>query len=267
MSVFTADAQSSKDNYFTPLNDYMEGNVLSRDEKFICKHHVRCERSCARGVNLIKGQLHHVGEHYDLKRDGKPFRIMVSGAEYGGGEEHVSLADRSGGINEGGAPTNPHMKGTMLLLQMLFGKTIDNYDYHVEVDGEQRSIFKCFALANFLLCSAVREGSKLGHPSCEMIVNCKAHFQKTIEILKPQFLILQGRRAEEFFRCEYDIELGYRRPKVQMVETNGHKTLVLPLTHPAYQRRAWGGTGHKATETYLRPAVNQLLEKYECLHG
>ena len=259
---FTADPDSSK-GFFGILNEYMESNVLQSNNTFICKHKKECEASCQpEGRNFAPGQLHHVGPLYDIKRDGKPFRIMVSGAEYGRMDDPRSVKERTDDIKDLD-PTNPHMNGTLCLLQMLFGEEPNNGMLKVDVNDEQHSIFRCFSLANFLLCSAPWEEYSAQAFTKRTLKNCREHYQKTIEILQPQIIVLQGERGREFFWERYDIDLDYRTPRIERIEVCGKNILVLPLCHPSYQRKAWGGAGYKATKEYVKPAVDQLLKEYE----
>ena len=62
------------------LRAYLQKNVL-RDGKFVCKFKTACKNSCAkRGVDFSYAQLHHIGNHYSLLRNGKPMRIVIIGA-------------------------------------------------------------------------------------------------------------------------------------------------------------------------------------------
>ena len=158
--------------------------------------------------------MHHVGPLYDIKRDGKPFRIMVSGAEYGRKEGPFSVEERTEVIKDLD-PTNPHMNGTLCLLQMLFGEQPNNDILKTNVNDEQHSILRCFSLANFLLCSAPWGEYSAQAFTKKMLKNCSEHYQKTIEILQPQIIVLQGTRAREFFLGRYDIDLNYRTPRIR----------------------------------------------------
>ena len=259
---FTADPDSSK-GFFGRLNEYMESNVLQSNKTFICKHKKECEASCQpEGRSFAPGQLHHVGPLYDIKRDGKPFRIMVSGAEYGRMDDPRSVKERTDDIKEL-TPKNSHMIGTLRLLQMLFGEKPNDGMLKMDINDEQHPIFRCFSLANFLLCSAVQGDSPMSAFTNKMKENCTEHYQKTIEILQPQIIVLQGVRSREFFAEHYGVCLDFKESKIETIEVCGKNILVLPLCHPSYQRNAWGGANHKAITNYVKPAVDQLLKEYE----
>ena len=236
--IFTADIDSSK-KLFCELDNYMKENVLNEKDKFICQHEEECASSCRdKDINFYAGQLHHVGPLYDLKRDGKPFRIMISGGEYGKEAGLISVEKRTD-IITGLNPGNPHMRGTLCLLQMLLGQEPQNGKLETTIDGESCRILAAFSLANFLLCRAggkdsTGEEDSTGDPTEPMLKNCSNHFQKTIEILQPQMIILQGVRAQQFFRERYDIDLNYANPKIETIKVGGKSILVLPLYHPSY---------------------------------
>ncbi len=113
------------------LDRYMATNVLD-GMTFVCDKYDACRASHA--GQFFEGQLHHVGRHYDLVVDGKSFRIVVVGQEYGNGPRYVSREARSRDVAEltgvgkrffsdGGHPArNPHMRGTTSLLRLLFGR-------------------------------------------------------------------------------------------------------------------------------------------------
>src|SRR3954470_7983728 len=143
--------------------------------------------------------MHHVGSRYDLTRGDKPLRIIVVGQEYGHGPEFVTLAARNEMIlnksavqsrfraGAGFPARNPHMRGCTNLLRLIFGVGLGS-DYAGEflvVDDKRVHVFECFALVNFLLCSAVaigcggvvseQLGGKPGRSTKTMRTNCSGH--------------------------------------------------------------------------------------------
>lgn len=264
--VFTANQESSA-AYFNALNEYMENNVLHPDNGFICKYGEKCEASCrADNREFYPGQLSHVGPLYDLKRDGKPFRVIISGAEYGYPEKPHSLKDRTEVVNNC-VPDNPHMRGTLCLLQVLFGEEPDNGALDMTINGKSEKIFHAFSLSNYLLCSGIQNESPTMAFTGHMTKYCRDHYQKTLEILQPQMVILEGGRAWEFFWERYDISLNHRNPAIETIEVGENPILVLPLYHPSYRGKFWGAAGSKALREYVKPAVDELLTKYEKIHG
>ena len=263
--TLTASNSGSK-AYFDSLNEYMNNNVLDSKDEFICKHKEKCEKSCDDdGRKFHPGQLHHVGPLYDLKRNGKPFRILISGAEYGHGPGFVPVGERTSSISDLDN-FNQHMKGTLCLLQLLFGRKPDDDTLELAINGKQERILKAFSLANFLLCSGIKNGESRGAYTDDMQENCRDHYQKMLEILQPQMIILQGKRSWSFFWERYEIDLkNSEEPNIEKIEVCGNPILVLPLSHPSYPKRAWGGAGYPATKDYLKPAVTNLLREYDNL--
>ena len=260
--------------YFQNLNQYMEEYVLDENKEHKCNHESECEDSCKNLKRKFRfGQLHHVGERYDdVKRNGKPFRIMISGGEYGkdyrcsmklqkesrlcsGGEYgkdySCSMKQRQCAISKLEKPDNQHMGLTLFLLQILFGQPLNPDNVSININGDKPSIFTTFALANFLLCTGKTDKV---NPTAKMKKNCGHHFKKTIEILKPQIIILQGVRSREFFKKEYDISLDYVNARVETLKILDNNILILPI----YQR------GKR--DSYIKPAVITLLKKYDKLY-
>ncbi|MDD9810491.1 MAG: hypothetical protein OXU71_02065 [Gammaproteobacteria bacterium] len=316
---FTASKEGSA-AYFEALNEYMEANVLDPDIGFRCDNAEKfCKKSCEyAGLKFIPGQLHHIGKYYDLKRDEKPFRIVVSGAEYGDGSENVSLKNRSDEINQfieryissdlsARHFFNQHMWGTLILLQLLFGKEPKNPSKEgggmsIDIKGNLVHVFQAFSLTNFLLCSARSDSGKqqIQHDAYTSIMRemCKEHYKNALEILKPQIIILQGTRSYDFWHDKpyskelnwdpakesqsdsYDFwrehrgkDLNFKPLKIEKVKlANCEKeTLILPLCHPSqlpfWSPRNWGSAGRWAIRGYIKPAVENLLKEYEKIYG
>ncbi len=250
MTQFTANPVTSS-SFFQKLNQYMEENVLGENKAHKCNRESDCKHSCEiKNYDFYFGQLHHVGELYDVKRNDKPFRIMVSGGEYGS-KESRSMKQRQGDISLLPKPKNPHMRSTLSVLQILFGQPLNLNDISVNINGKDQSIFTTFALANFLLCTGKKPH---GFATDEMEKNCGHHYKKAIEILKPQIIILQGVRSREFFKNEYDISLNYDNPHVETIKVSDNNVLILPLKQI------------KSIDSYVKPAVIDLLEKYDQLY-
>ncbi len=201
------------------LQKYFDKSVL-RNGQFICSSKDECKGS--HPGTFCEGQLPHVGTHYDLTRNGAPFRIVVVGQEYGHPPNHVDIIARRRMIvdtfgtsrrfraENGFRARNPHMKGCTSLLRLLFGKDLGS-DYEgesVELGGTRIHIFDCFALVNFLLCSALPRGSicsdelilrggKRGEATRIMQRHCARHFGATLERLEPTIIVVQRARCPQ----------------------------------------------------------------------
>ena len=284
MPTFTANIENGKKIY-DDLEHYMETNVLKTKggKDFICKKCPECETSCEReGRYLSTGHLHHVGHLYDLKRDGKPFRVVVSGAE-NGSDEACSQKERTEKISSL-VPINPHMVGTFYLLQMLFqpDQEITSENLFTNINDEAHWVFEAFSLANFLLCSAFLKGetSGTGAFTGKMQENCIDHFDEALKILQPDILITQGTRSwgAGFFERIYDVKksIDLTNPEPLKIRIEGNKneegkqkeTLLLPLYHPSYiTPMYYWGRNAESRENYLKPAVKKLLEEYDKMHS
>ena len=81
------------------IRSYLDENVLSADG-FCCQFFGECKRSHEK--NFYEGQLHHIGGHFDLIRDNKPYRVAICGQEYGSRDTQINLDSRSEMIEHSG---------------------------------------------------------------------------------------------------------------------------------------------------------------------
>lgn len=244
------------------LASYFESNVATAGA-FICPSAVPCK--CSHDGDFYPAQLHHVGKHYDLVRGGKALRIVVVGQEYGHAPAFVSLTARSEMVvgnsgdrcrfkADGRLPArNPHMRGCTSLLRLIFGVGLgaDREGEFLSIDGEPVHIFECFALVNFLLCSAVptpavavvakRLAGKPGRSTRIMQTNCATHFRAALEILEPTLVIAQGYGVREWMARAYGLPARRPHDGVEQVQIGGAVTTLLSFSHPsAHGALNWG---------------------------
>lgn len=70
---------------------FFRQNEISGQD-YSCPHYDNC-RNSHNGI-FYEGQLHHVGNHYDISLFDQPFRRMVVRQDYGHGLACVSMEDR-----------------------------------------------------------------------------------------------------------------------------------------------------------------------------
>jgi hypothetical protein len=265
------------------LDRYHGASVQSGND-FICASANGC-RASHQGA-FYSAQLHHVGRHYDLALNGLAMRIVVTGQEYGGPPSNVTRNMRSDMVagasgcrqrffRSGSFPArNPHMRGTTSLLRLLFGSGLGS-DYEgefLQVEGHPVHMFECFALINFLLCSAVRgperewnaETSKsgaIGRSTAVMRRNCARHYRRAIEILEPTVIVAQGRGVRRWMRQVIDhAEPAHASLPIERVAIGPVGAHLLTFTHPACPTRDnWGMNDRQPylLET-VAPTVGQL---------
>ncbi len=247
---FSSDSQRSKIRA-SALQDYFARNVLNGDQ-FVCPYAADCRAS--HPTNFYEGQLHHVGKNFDLIRNGRPFRIVVCGQEYGQPILHQTLEKRYRQVAVGSGQErrfsrtpgyrtrNPHMKGTTSLLRLLFERGLgkNHEGEFIRVNGAETHLFDAFALVNFLLCSATAGGKK-GDSTPIMRKNCGRHFQAAITILQPTILVCQGAGVANWLKTAsaFDVRpIGAGRGRIQKGELD---IQVLEFTHPAARgNNNWG---------------------------
>ena len=247
------------------LDTYLNQNVLA-GEQFVCPFSNQCHES--HSGNFYDGQLHHVGNHYDVSISGHQFRVMVVGQEYGHGPSHVSMEDRSQmvveqtGIQKTFSNRNPHMRGTTSVLRLLFGIPLGSdhtEEYLNSTDDHKFHLFDAFSLANYLLCSAISAGEgRRGKSTAIMRKNCLVHFKKTIEILEPNVIIVQGKSFWTSIQNAFD-NIHKITDTLFRAEINQHKAMIAVFAHPSTPDNAhnWG---RDARTTYLFLTVAPTIE-------
>lgn len=249
------------------LEEYVRAELLSRDGTFICGRYAECRASRAE-FPFHKGQMNHVGRHYDLEVDGRAMRIVVLGQEYGQARECVDVAGRSEMLADwasaGFRGRNPHMKGVTSTLRLLLGREPGE-----DKEGERLfdgHIFDGCAQVNYLLCTALdkprsREahGGGRGNSSIQMQRNCAAHFLRTMEILQPTIVVIHGLALRRWMINA--LPLPPNGGIAEEVEIAGRPVDLLTFTHPsAGGHSGWWGTTPRTR--YLRETVAPAIREY-----
>lgn len=252
------------------LRAYMDQHVMT-DADFLCDCEQRCYGSVREEVGqaaqFTKGQLHHIGRHYDLFADGRELRIVVTGQEYGGLYPLITLEKRRRDIirsaEKGWGGRNPHMRGTTTALRLLLGASAgtDDDGEQVQLENERAHIFEAFALVNFLLCSATSAGTgNRGRSTSEMRSNCARHYRESLAILEPSVVVTQGYRFWESAAgvCDGGLSALHRlREHVHEGRLVGRRVIFVRLSHPSSLGATNWGRSHN-TE-YVRGVVEPVL--------
>jgi hypothetical protein len=170
---------------------------------------------------------------------------------------------------------NPHMQGTTSTLRLLFGR-----EPGTDRLGEQLfdgvHIFEGFALVNYLLCSAVREHRNEFGPDSEvqhgrrrgaaksfshpvMRRNCSTHFQRTLVILEPTVIIVQGPVVRAWLADALGI--ASRGPAIEQLSINGSVTDMLTFNNPSASGQS-GWWGRSPNSRYLREVVAPTIKAF-----
>ena len=249
------------------LEEYVRSELLSADGSFVCGSYAKCRASRA-GFPFHKGQMNHVGPHYDLEIDGCAMRIVVLGQEYGQALDCVDLAARSAMLAEsarvGFRGRNPHMKGVTSTLRLLLGREPGE-----DEEGERLfdgHVFDGCAQVNYLLCTALERprsrdahGGGRGHSSTEMQRNCAPHFLRTMEILQPTVIVVHGLGLRRWMTNALPLPADAK--SAETAEIAGHRVDLLTFTHPsAGGHSGWWGTTPRTR--YLRETVAPAIRDY-----
>ena len=266
MPKFTANKSTSQD-FFDELNSYMQDNVLGSNGEIVDENFRKHKEESKKELDI---QLPHVGSCYDMKRNGKPFRISIFGIEPGdcGNWDMKIKRKTTEDFNEKlYKEFNPHMKGTLHTLQLLFGLPVDDDSREIEIDGGRKcKIFDACCLSNALLYRERRKDSKQSEwPIAKKIwTNCERHIKKTIEIIQPQIIILQGDPTAALFNSVFEDQIE-KRGEVYNYKINNKPMLVLWLYHHSYFARShWSWDKIKDDYNFN---ISKLLEKYEEIWG
>ncbi len=242
------------------LDKYFNLDVLAGD-KFICPFYKKCRES--HKGNFFEGQLHHVGNHYDISISGNPFRVMVVGQVYGHGPSCVSMEQRSQmvveqtGLQKVFSNRNPHMRGTTSVLRLLFGIPLGGDrkgEFLQTTDNDIFHLFDAFALVNYLLCSAIGEDeSRRGKSTPVMRTNCNSHFKQALEILEPTIVIVQGKSYWKDIQRAFS-DLKQHNGTLYESSLHNRKIMIGVFTHPSTpdNKHNWG---RDATTLYLLQQV------------
>lgn len=237
----------------------MSVNVYGEDG-FCCPRESRCAASATFNgrtgerrpdVSFWRGQLSHVGHHYDLVDDGKEWRVLVLGMETGRARENVSLSERRleqlPVIDSAPRTRKPHMKGTASALRLAFGRNVgaDRDGELLRLENESRPVhlMDAYALVNIRLCSAVVTGTTSSRGTRVMTENCLPHLAATMRILEPTLCVLQSSPAREQLAPVLS-NVQRIAPNLEYVSFAGVPLYLASFVHPHQQggnaRLNWG---------------------------
>jgi hypothetical protein len=240
------------------LEQYYNDEVFG-GQRLICESFISCKSSIPKSLDYYSGQLSHVGNKYDLCKDGRDLRLVVTGISYGHAPAMVDMKHRRKMVENAGIERsfyktetkrgrNPHMKGTTLLLKrILLGEgSLKNYaDWREEFIGEighpENHIFNMFALVNLLLCSA-RAGTARDRSSHIMKRHCFGHYIETLKILQPNLVIFQAQGIFELLLNETGLSSCWHRQNANLGYFTGHglNFVSCEFYHPSHPLHLWG---------------------------
>lgn len=269
--MITCDLNQSKQRQ-QRLKAYLTANVMANN-RFLCANFRECKSSHP-GI-FYEGQLHHVGDYYDLSVDGKPLRVVVVGMSYGHKPAKVTMEKRrhmvvveTGLKKEFKAGNvlphrNFHMKGTTNLLRLLFNIPlgIDHASEFLQVnDYDKVHMFDAFSLVNYLLCSAIKsDDSTTDKSTGSMRQNCRDHFRHTLEILEPTIAVVQGKGFQDLVKKSMDsVKSVDNSDLVYQVQLEKNEFHLLTFSHPA----ARNNTGWASeSSSYLLDTIAPIVKK------
>ncbi len=250
---------------YNRLKDYLSAALYEEDRRFTCAHHETCAASCKDGKTLQTGEAPGVGDYYSLMVDGKPLRIVVVGISIGwvdfatDGKILHSLEERTSKVhNADFRPDNPHMRGTILALQTLFGQeAYVNQDGHhsdelfgLQLESGLVNLSMCYAMANRVACSVGYPGSNRSDKTTDLMhENCEEHFLNYLDILEPTVIIVQG-----------DISM----PEKYAANNEATKPpFILQFPHPSARGlKKWSSHNDKEYQKTVAPELLKIAQYY-----
>lgn len=243
---------------------------------FICTSRVECESSTSNTCTFSEGHLSHVGRHFDMiDASQRPRRIVVVGRQAGArGRPRTDMKQRYQAIHdESGLDKrmlsdgqherrNPHLRGTTLALQTIFGLSPsgEHSDEFVDLADGPAHVFDCCAVLNRLLCSSHRLGTSSGRPTSTMVRNCERHFDVTLRILEPTIIILQGSDVWDWSKAVAN-PLERLSDHLIRCKLGESETIVCTFMHPS----SWGQTRWDLPSSpyfldIVRPTLRRAIE-------
>ena len=242
--------QQNSEKRILAVEQYLTEHVLGTD--FVCSSYNSCKSSHLGA--FYEGHLHHIGKYYGVTLNGSPLRVVVVGQEYGHPPARVDCQARYAMIMDSGLGCrfkagdgyryrNPHMKGTTSVLRLIFGISLgtDHNSEFLLIEGKRVHIFDAFALVNYLLCSAVLDGTRNGKASQTMMSNCRGHFRKVMHVLEPSVIIVQGKGFWQKSISKSFDSVSQVSDFVYKVKLGSHESFVAAFSHPsAHSPYDWG---------------------------
>jgi hypothetical protein len=164
-----------RDRVVESLRVFYDRQGLSPGEKFCCPHAAECIRDAAPRT-LVHGAEAHVGTRY-----GAALRLVVISLDTGGGA--ATVEERTRMIEDlPGTRLNPHMRGTLEITAEL-----------LRPDISEEQPFPYFAMINAAKCSG--DDSSMNMVPGSLYDRCRLFAWEELELLAPQVIVSQGRRA------------------------------------------------------------------------
>lgn len=231
-----------REDHVKLLKKYYQDQKISI-ENFCCKHKKECHVD---GCDVGRGSEAYIGEKY-----GAPFKVLVASLDRG--KDALTMEDRLKEITKGcieNESRNPHMRGTLKTLEAIFSK---------DKAEEGSKLFKHFAMINTAKCSL---NKNMKQAPWRFFKNCRDHTRAEVEILNPNVIIAQGRKAADVFESLYpptesknEVKWFERRGEITLDNKCNKKALLICSVHPSAR-----GKGKKKWESFVKNELPEIIE-------
>lgn len=234
--------QVSSQQRKSALSEYYALHVDNPTKGFVCTSGSACETSALKraGTAFHPAQGSSVGAHYDMTDDDQPIRVLVVPMETGRARSHVSIDERTTEVLDViGRPfrqRNPHMRGVTIALRLALGHSLDEDpegEWITAVNGQRFHVLQAYAMANLLLCSAVKLGTPNSRSTSVMRSQCSRHMSETVKILEPTLVISQGVNLSKPLHTVFEVVTEYS-PNLAECRLGDHRFIWADLMHPTF---------------------------------
>lgn len=215
------------------LNEFYNSTGIVPGETFNCPKMEQCN---SKGIKLAQGMQCHVGTK--LSEDEIKVLVVSLDCGYGG---KSGIEERTKEVEKG--DTNPHMIGTKMIISNI-------------LKYEKDEALKHYVMTNSCKCSRIDSPDQLPEFYYEQ---CSEYKIKEIEIIKPDIIYLQGKRALiglKFGNIEKFINPFPEFLKYLIVD--GEEYLTVQCIHPSARGRH--AQRKKVFYNDILPQINDFLK-------
>lgn len=225
----------NREEIITRLREYYEENGIIPDERFDCPNKNKCN---SKSIPLAQGMQCHVGKKFgELK-----ISALVVSLDCGWGGA-LNIEERTKEVENVG--NNPHMRGTI--------KCISNLLFN---NDENKECLQYYAMTNSCKCTRQNSADQLPDFFYEQ---CILHKIKEIEILDPDVIYFQGKRA--LFGLDFldiDSQTDGMFEYLKGLRINGRIIYVVKCIHPSARGRH--AQKRKLFYNQTLPMINDFLK-------
>lgn len=237
--------KTNRDKIVKSLVDFYERNGIVPGDDFACPNFEKCFPQGKSG-EFSHGMQCHIGHEY-----GHSLKVVIVSLDCGAGGADV-IEKRTSNVENAENHKNPHMKGTITLLEDLYG-----------INDSSEAV-QLYAMINSAKCCRSGSANQMGQT---FHCNCSAYKLHEIELLDPQVVVFQGKHS--LAGCNFkNIETipTEWQEKLKWLTINGKLYISMITRHPSSYRymakesRELYIAELRKISFYIRTHINVLIE-------